>query len=205
VAPDLCWLEVTPFSYPYISLEPNVPSPSITFFFPSAEDHLHARTDPKNLYYQHFTILMVSRYIEERARRLGVGEQELYGPYSLYQASINLQHDSLHRLISMLKYPVHIMSNPTGPRTGSSRSRNQSQDPRQQLNERVQNHFGNTKKVLGVRCIKTVAIQHAQRWKCTFLLQGAPMGESNEVRNQRIARKEAAQKALQWMDEQGLH
>jgi hypothetical protein len=93
------------------------------------------------------------------------------------------------------------MSNPAaGPRTRSGRLR---QDPRQQLNERVQNYFGSTKPVLKVNCRKTVITPHAQRWKCTFLLQDVPMGESEEALNQKTAKKEAAQKALRWMEEKG--
>jgi dsRNA-specific ribonuclease len=68
----------------------------------------------------------------------------------------------------------------------------------------VQNYFGSTKPILKVKCRKTDATQHAQRWKCSFLLKDVPMGEGeSDAPNQRTAKKEAAQKALQWMEEKG--
>ena len=94
------------------------------------------------------------------------------------------------------------MSNPSGSRTRSGRSRS-NQDPRQQLNERVQNYFGDAKEVLKVDCRKTVQTPHAQRWRCTFLLQEVPMGESEDARNQKLAKKDAAEKALRWLEEKG--
>lgn len=106
-----------------------------------------------------------------------------------------------HRIYSSYQYTTLYMSNPT---RRPNRPRG-AQDPRQQLNERVQNHFGDTREALTMVCKKTVPTPHAQRWKCTIKLRNVPMGEieSEEFPNQPLAKKDAAEKALKWLEDNG--
>jgi hypothetical protein len=78
-------------------------------------------------------------------------------------------------------------------------------DPRQQLNERVQKYHGPTTRKLKVECERTKDSKpDAQRWKCAFFLEGKLIGESKETRNKASARKDAAEKSLDWMTQRGF-
>ncbi|PVG03585.1 hypothetical protein CPB86DRAFT_375418 [Serendipita vermifera] len=78
-------------------------------------------------------------------------------------------------------------------------------DPRQQLNERVQKYYGPTTKKLKVECQRTEKSEsHAQRWKCSFFLNGELIGESQEKTSKANAKKEGAEKSLSWMADKGF-